>query len=375
MKFIHLSDLHLGKRVNEISMIKDQEDILLKTLGIIDKEQPDCVIIAGDLYDKAIPTAEAVELCDYFLTALANRNLVTFIISGNHDSPERVAFGSKIMSTSKIYISPVYNGNISPITLEDEFGSVNFYLLPFLKPQHVRRFYGDEDISSYQLAMEKVVKNLNINVEERNVAISHQFFTGAQRSDSEDISIGGSDNIDGTIFDDFDYVALGHLHKEQKVGQEKIRYCGTLLKYSFSEVNHEKGVMVVELGAKEELTIKKIPLTPLHDMKELKGEYNQLVSRDYYEQMNTNDYMHITLTDEEDVPEALGRLRTIYPNIMKLDYDNKRTREHKEISNETVIEKSPMDYLKTFYELQNNQPINEEQETFALEIMERLWGK
>ena len=247
MKFVHLSDLHLGKRVNEYSMLEDQEYILTKIINIIDDEKPSGVIIAGDVYDKSIPSAEAVQMFDDFLTRLAKRNLQVFVISGNHDSPERMSFGSRLMDQSGIHISQVYNGQIEPFAMEDDHGAVNVYMLPFVKPAHVKRF-SDESIESYTDALRVTIAEMNVNQSERNILITHQFVTGAMRSDSEDVSVGGSDNVDVSVFDNFDYVALGHIHSPQNCTSERVRYCGTPLKYSFSEAKDNKSVTVVELA-------------------------------------------------------------------------------------------------------------------------------
>ena len=218
MIFIHLSDLHIGKRVNEFSMIEDQEYILKQILNIIDGEAPDGVIIAGDVYDKPVPSAEAVELFDDFIVRLSKRDLPVYIISGNHDSPERLAFGNRLMASSGIHFSSVYNGKTERFELTDEFGTTAIYMLPFVKPSHVRRFYPDDKIESYTDAIEVAVREMHLNQDERNIIITHQFVTGAERSDSEDISVGGTDNVDASAFDGFDYVALGHIHRPQNVG-------------------------------------------------------------------------------------------------------------------------------------------------------------
>lgn len=374
MKFVHLSDLHIGKRVNEFSMIEDQQYILMQILGIIDEVKPQGVIIAGDVYDKPVPSAEAVQLFDDFLYRLSKKNLPVFIISGNHDSPERIAFGSRLMSSSGIHLSPVYNGKVEPITLSDEHGDVCIYMLPFVKPVHIRRYFPDEDISSYTDAIRVAVENMNIDSSKRNVLITHQFVTGATRSESEDISVGGTDNVDASVFDDFDYIALGHLHSPQKCTTDRIRYCGTPLKYSFSEANDKKSVTVAELGSKGSLSISTVPLTPMRDMKEIRGTYQEIVAKSFYENTTyKTDYMHITLTDEEDVPNALGLLRTVYINLMKLDYDNKRTRACGQIAGATDIErKSPLELFADFYEEQNNQPMSEEQEAFMCRLIENI---
>ena len=271
MKFIHLSDLHLGKRVYEYSMLEDQEYILKKILRIVDAEKPDGILIAGDVFDKSVPPAEAVSLFDDFLVHLAKRKLAVFVIAGNHDSPERIAFASRILDASGIHLSPVYNGTIEPICLQDEYGTVNVYMLPFVKPAHVRRFNGEAEITSYSDAIRSAIEKMGINPEMRNILVTHQFVTGATRSESEEISVGGTDNVDAGVFDPFDYVALGHLHTPQNCVSEKIRYCGTPLKYSFSEAKDKKSVTVVELMEKGDVRYKTVELLPRHDLVELRG--------------------------------------------------------------------------------------------------------
>ena len=380
MKLIHLSDLHLGKRVNEFSMVEDQKYILEEILKAIDAEQPEGVIIAGDVYDKPVPSAEAVQLFDGFLWELAARKLQVFVLSGNHDSAERVAFGGRLMDASGIHMSPVYDGKVEPIVLEDGHGPVNIWMLPFLKPAHVRRFYPEAEIESYTDAIQTAVDAMGTDSTVRNLLITHQFVTGATTSESEERSVGGTDNVDGSVFDVFDYVALGHIHRPQNMGSERIRYCGTPLKYSFSEAGHEKSVTVVELGAKGEgeaycpLEIRTIVLKPLHDLREIRGTYLELTAREYYLGTAVDDYLHITLTDEEDVPDAIGKLRIIYPNLMKLDYDNARTRTANTITlAEDVEHRSPLDLFGEFYELQNNQPMSSAQAELMEQLIESIW--
>ncbi len=374
MKLIHLSDLHLGKRVNEYSMLEDQEYILKKILNIIDDENPDGVIIAGDVYDKPVPSAEAVQLFDDFLVSLAKRRLQVFVISGNHDSPERIAFASRIMDAGGIHMSPVYNGVIKPITMHDEYGAVDIYLLPFIKPAHVRRFCDDE-ITTYTDAVKYVVSKMNINPANRNVLITHQFVTGASRSESEEISVGGTDNVDSSVFESFDYVALGHIHSPQNCGSDKIRYCGTPLKYSFSEAKDKKSLTVVELAEKDDVTYRTVELVPKHDLVELKGTYAELTLKSFYENTDwQEDYTRITLTDEEDIPDAVGKLRAVYHRLMKLDYDNKRTRTNAEIGGAADVEsKTPLELFSDFYELQNNQAMTVEQSEYMSRLIENTW--
>lgn len=375
MKIIHLADLHIGKRVNEFSMIDDQKYILNQILEIIDKEKPDAVIIAGDVYDKQVPSIEALELLDSFISDISKRKTTTFIISGNHDSAERLAFGSSLMAMGKIYISPVYNGKISKYTLKNDFGSANFYLLPFVKPNHVKRFFPDEKIESYTDAIRVVVDNLKLDTSEINILIAHQFVTGASRTESEEISVGGLDNVDASVFEDFDYVALGHIHRPQKIGTERIRYCGTPLKYSFSEVNDTKSVSIIEINSKEDFNLRTIPLIPKRDMRKIRGTYEELITKTSYENTNTDDYIHVTLTDEFNVVDAIQKLRVIYKNIMKLEYDNMRTRESRKINlDDMVIEnKNPLEIFSEFYKLQNNQEMDDEQKEIIKKIMEEVW--
>ena len=374
MKLIHLSDLHIGKRVNEFSMLDDQAYILSEILRILDDERPDGVLIAGDVYDKTVPSAEAVALCDAFLCDLAARGIPTFLISGNHDSPERLAFGGRLMAAGGVYVSPVYAGNVTPITLQDEFGTVAVWLLPFVKPAHVRRFAGDTPIESYTDALRVAIEQMPLDPAYRNVLVTHQFVTGGERCESEEVSVGGSDNVDVSVFDGFDYVALGHLHGPQSVERETVRYCGTPLKYSFSESAHQKSVTVVELGNKGDVAVRTVDLTPLRDLREVRGTYAELTDRRTYEGTATADYLHVTLTDEQDVPDALGKLRCIYPNLMKLDYDNTRTRETAVIDGAQAVEnKSPLQLFAEFYELQNNAPMSDEQSALVRDLIETVW--
>ena len=449
MKFIHLADLHIGKRVNAFPMLEDQRYILKQILTILREEQPDGgVILAGDIYDKAIPSAEAVELFDEFLTQLAALRLRVFIIAGNHDSPERIAFGNRLMDRSGIYLSPVYDGHVKRITCPDTISSVpqsadnavdlnastrpaasaaatafatstppvDVYLLPFLKPANVRRFYPEETIESYTDAMRVAIAHMDIDPTHRNLLVTHQFVTGASRSDSEDISVGGTDNVDASVFAPFDYVALGHLHGPQQVRFQPapeedaadqdanlaassadrsespasaverasagpvIRYAGTPLKYSFSEARHHKSVTVVEIGEKKadgvvDVCIDTRELRPLHDMREIRGSYEELTLRANYEGTATDDYIHATLTDEIEVPDAARHLQVIYPNLMKLDYDNARTRGQgsERLELEQLEEKSPLDLFSELFEKQNHKDMTEEQARYVQAQMEKIW--
>lgn len=380
MKLIHLADLHLGKQVNGFSMMEDQRYILEEIIRMIRQEEADAVMIAGDVYDKPVPPAEAVSLFDEFLETLAKMGKEVFVISGNHDSAERLAFGSGLMNRSGIHISPVYSGEIQPVTVSDEYGEVNFWLLPFLKPVHVRRFIEDEKeketVKTYDQALQYVLSHLPVDPQIRNILLTHQFITGAKTSDSEDFSVGGIDHVEAEHFRPFDYTALGHIHRPQKAGSETIRYCGSPLKYSFSEADREKSVPVIELGKKGDISLRLEPLSPLHDMREIRGTYEQVTEKSFYEQKDLQScYVRVTLTDEEDVPDALGKLRLVYPLLMRLDYDNARTRIQNEVSGEEAAEvKTPEDLLEDFYRLQNNHDMNERQKHIAKQCIGKVFG-
>lgn len=375
MKFLHLSDLHLGKRVNGFSMLEDQEFILKKILQIVDAQKPDAVVIAGDVYDKSVPSGEAVTLLDRFLFSLVKRNLQVALIAGNHDSPERLAFGGRLLRQSGIHISPVYDGSVSDLVMTDEHGPVHFWLLPFIKPAHVRAFLGEEaaSVSNETDAVRLAIAGTGFDPRERNVLICHQFVTGASRSDSEEVSVGGSDNVDAEVFEGFDYVALGHLHGPQNVGSERIRYCGTPLKYSFSEKDHVKSVTVVTLGEKGSVEVCAVPLEARRDLREIRGTYEELTLRKNYEGTNTDDYVHLILTDEQDVPDVAARLRTVYPNLMKIDYDNTRTRTQRFEELPADADRRPAAQLVAdFYEIQNGQKMGAEPKAYCEKLLEKI---
>ena len=372
MKFLHLSDLHLGKRVNEFPMLADQKAILAQILKIADDERPNAVLIAGDVYDKSVPPVEAVELFDDFLVKLAARKLPVYVIGGNHDSPERLAFCNRLIDASGIHISPAYGGEVRPLSLADGYGKVNIYMLPFVKPANVRRYFPEEQIESYTDAVRVAISKMQVNAAERNLLVTHQFVTGAARCDSEEISVGGADNVDLSVFDAFDYVALGHIHGAQNISP-RVRYCGTPLKYSFSEAKQQKSVTVAELKEKGTLEIRTVPLTPERDMHEIRGTYEEIASKNFYENTTyRSDYMHVTLTDETDVPDAMAKLRVIYRNLMTLSYDNTRTRARTELGAAAETEKkTPLDLFAEFYEKQNGAPMDEEQRAFVRELIEK----
>ena len=375
---MHLADLHLGKRVNGFSMMEDQEYILNRILEIMEEEQPDGLLIAGDVYDKTIPPAEAVRLMDDFLTAVAAKHVPVFLISGNHDSAERVAFGHQLMQGSGIWISPVYDGTIRHHTLEDRWGEVNIYLIPFLRPSVVRSFFPDVEIEDYTDALRTIIEDLQVDTSRRNVVLAHQFVTAAgalpETCDSEQLSVGGLYRMDGSVFSPFDYTALGHLHGPQRVGSETIRYAGSPLKYSFSELHQKKSVTVAELRAKGETEIRQIPLQPRREMIELRGTFEEILEEARKKGGPQTDYYHMILTDETDVVDALSRLREYYPNIMLLDYDNRRTRSQKEVEQlDRVEERTPGELFAALYEQQNGQEMDSDRKEYLDGLIREIW--
>ena len=376
MKFFHLSDLHLGRRIHEFSLLDDQRFILNQILSLVREEQPDGVLLAGDIYDKPVPPSEAVRLFDQFLTDLSGLSVSVFVISGNHDSAQRLAFGADLMRGSSVYVSPVYDGQVRQVRLTDSYGPVMVHLLPFLRPAAVRHALGDEEIDNSQKAAAAALSHMEIDRSCRNILVAHQFVTGAGRCESEEIPVGGLDSVEAALFDAFDYVALGHLHSPQTVGEKRVRYCGTPLKYSFSEAEQTKSVTVIELREKGEFSQKELPLTPLRDMRKLRGSYQELTARSFYEGFNREDYIHITLTEEEDILDGMTKLRVIYPNLMQLEYDNQRTRNRAAFAAaENVEAKSEQELFEELYEMQNNQPMSGEQKAFVRRLIEELKEK
>ena len=380
MKLMHLSDLHLGKRLNEFSLLEDQCFILQQLVELVRSEQPDCVLLAGDIYDKPVPPAEAVTLFDNFLNKLAQLTTVC-VTSGNHDSAERLAFGAQLMREGGVHFCGLYTGEPQCVTLQDAYGSVHIYLLPFLKPAHVRHCLTPEEaeqVTTYHEALRCAVERLHINAAERNVLVAHQFVTGAQTAGSEAVNVGGVDNIGAEVFAAFDYTALGHIHRAQNVGSERVRYSGTPLKYSFAEWQQEKSVTLVELGEKGSVSVTALLLAPLRDLRKLRGSYEELMSREFYDELPKDsdgllrDFYHLTLTDEEDVPDAVQKLRSVYKNLLQLEYDNKRTRTDNAIEGaERVVEKSPLELMEEFYQLQNNQALSEKQRAYLQGLLEK----
>ena len=392
MKLIHTADLHIGKSVCEHSMLDEQRFILANILEVVATEKPDALLIAGDVYDKSVPSAEAVAVLDEFLVQLSKTGTKVFVLSGNHDSAERIAFGGRIMADRGVYMSPVYSGAFTPVTLKDELGEVDVWMLPFVRPATVRACLESDDdraqVTDYTSATRMAIAQMKFAVGRRNVLLAHQFVTGAERSDSEE-SVGGLDNVDASVFEGFDYVALGHIHKPQNVAKDaagvaRVRYSGTPLKYSLSEKDHKKSLTVVELGGKTQsgladISVREIPLKPAHDVREIRGTFAELVSPEYQrkqvaEGLKLDDYVYVKLTDENDVPDAALKLRGIYPNLMMLDYDNERTRNQRITVGDTKVEqRTPMELFGEFFTDMTKRELNEEESKFVQDIIEGIW--
>lgn len=378
MKLMHISDLHIGKRVNEFSMLEDQEYILNEIIKIAKDENISGIIIAGDVYDKTVPPIEAVDLADEFLTKLVEENISIYMISGNHDSPERLNFGSRIMEKNNLFICGEYDGDLRKIVIEDEYGKLNIYFLPYIKPSIVNNKLGLET-KTYDKSVKEALKVIDIDVESRNILIAHQFVTFGstvpELSDSETKSLGGIDNVDASVFDKFDYVALGHIHKPQKIGREVIRYSGSPLKYSFSECNHKKSVCIVDFKEKNNCEIKLVPLIPKRDMKQLKTSMEDLKSGNILSSIPSDTYMHITLTDDEEVIDAISKVREIFKNVMVLDFDNKRNGENLSdttITSEDLKQKTPKELFVDFFSSQNNVELTESQDEIISNIVNEV---
>ena len=379
MKFFHLADLHLGKRVNGFPMIEDQKIILDQILELADTEHPDAVVIAGDVYDKSIPSVEAVNLMDDFLVELVRRKLQVFVISGNHDSAERVSYGGRVMEQSGIHISPRISG-CGPIRLDDQYGPLYIYLIPYIHPSVVREAYPEEKVTDWTQAMEVLIRNAHVDPAARNIAVAHQYVTASgvrpEECDSEQKHIGGLDNVDYSVFDAFDYVALGHLHGPQRIGRDTVRYAGSPLKYSFSEEKHKKSVTFVEIKEKGQVEYRQLPLVPARDFKTLRGTFGEVMSPGFTAPLSAEDYYRIILTDEQDVDQALARLRKyFYKNLMDLEYDNTRTRTQSDIdAGEEALEKEPIEVLQELFLKQNGTAMNDFQTQTAARLIEEIWG-
>lgn len=379
MRLLHLADLHLGKRVNEFRMLPDQQYILKQILEYLETEPMDGVLIAGDVYDKTVPAAEAVQVFDWFLTELVRKQVPVFVISGNHDSAERLSFGAAIMEHSGVHIAQTFDGRLTPISLEDAYGPVDIYLLPFLRPAQVSVYYPEEKIATYEDAIQAVLDHTTVDRARRNVLVAHQFVTATgtipEESDSEYNSLGGLDKVDCQLLSAFDYVALGHLHGPQKVGRDTIRYAGSPLKYSFSEIYQKKSMTVVELNHIKNVTVQQIPLIPKHDMRRIQGPLEQLLSKEIASQADTEDYLHVVLTDKEEIIDAIGKVRRVYPNVMQLDFEKEDKVETLEGLRCAASAPELPKLFQEFYMEQNQKEPTKEQTDYVKQCLEGLGGE
>ncbi len=384
MKVLHVADLHVGKRVNGFSMLEDQRHILAQILDIAAEQQASALLVAGDIYDKASPSAEAVALFDDFLTRAVAAGVRVLAVPGNHDSAERIAYAQKLLSHQGVSFPPVYAGEVERVVLTDEHGDVSFWLLPFLKPGDVRRFFPDEEIGdSYGKALRAALSTCDIDPGERNVVLSHQLVTAfgeaPDRADDE-IKLGGLDNVDFGVYADFDYVALGHVHRSQRVGRDTVRYSGSPLKYSFSEARYDKSAVLVEIGVKPDgaavgecVDVQLVPLEPLHDLREVRCSLAEATAQ----AAPTEDYVHITLTDEKPQLDAVARVRDVFPNVMALDYEF-ATALVPRTCVRAALDPDEMDIVslfKAFYQEQTGGAINEDQEKLLQEFAHSVEGR
>lgn len=380
MKFIHLSDLHLGKRIHEMSMYADQKYIIEKITEIIACEKPDAVLIAGDIYDRAQPSGEAMRILDDFLVELSDMGVEVFAISGNHDSADRISFGSRLMDRSGIHMSTAFDGSLQKHVFRDKYGDVNIYMLPFIKPINVRAFHDEIERDDYTGAIREVIGAANggsgIDRTQRNILIAHQYVTGAERSDSEE-QIGGLENADAKVFADFDYTALGHLHRPQEAesgsSDAVIRYCGTPLKYSFSEINDRKSVTIVEIGKKGKTDIKTTELKPLHEMRQIKGTFDEIMHKTFWEGTDYPDaYVSITLTDQDIIPDAVRKLRSVYHNILEMKYEKDFAAQTDTAAGTETNDKTPMEIFEEFFHQAVGRPLTDVMRRFIKEKMDKV---
>lgn len=377
MKILHLADLHLGKRVNEMSMIEDQKYILQEIIQLIEQEKVGIVLLCGDIYDKAIPTIEAIHLLDGFLDQLAKLDVKVLLIAGNHDSVDRLSFGRNLLRRSNLYIAAQFENEIEKLTIKEDGIVVNFYMLPFVKPAYINHILKIQT-ETYEECLRYLIENTKIDQEETNILLTHQFVTAGKEkpesSDSETSNLGGIDNIDFRIFDDFDYVALGHIHKPQAMGREMVRYAGSILKYSFSEATINKKATILTIDENKKISLSYHPLEPMRDMREIKCSLNELLKKEC-EIGNEQDYMHVILTDEEQILDAIGKVRTIYPNVMQISFANRRHMKEFEVvkmREDQISDQNPMELFEEFYKMQNHIDLDEKRAKLALSVFEEV---
>ena len=374
MKLAHISDLHLGKTLYNYSLIEDQEYILEQIVGILVEKKVEVLMIAGDVFDKNVAPEAGLKVFRKFLNRLVESKIKVLIISGNHDSAERLTFGGEFMTEKGIFFSKVYDGKIEPVSFEDEYGPVNFYLLPFIKPQIVNHYIEGNEIDTYEEAVQFAVKNMNINTSERNVILAHQNILSAKRCESEENIIGGLDAVSDAVFKDFDYTALGHIHSQQKIGKNNVFFCGTPLKYSVSEFDQEKKMPIISLAEKGKVDIEMISLIPKRDLRKITGTLDEILTSAKNDPNNHEDFIDITLTNEDEVMDAMASLRTVYPNVLKLSYDNKASRAAENVEKFSgVNEKKPLEIFEAFYQSRRGTEMNDEQKNYIQALIEKIW--
>ncbi len=375
MKLLHLADLHIGKIIYEQSLLEDQKYMLKEIIKIIEREKIEVLLLSGDIYDRSVPPAEAVDVLSEFLNTLIKiLKIKVFIISGNHDSKERLNFGSKIFENDGLYIQTNYEGKIKQIELNSQ---INIYMLPFVKPVEVKQYFQNEKIDTYNDAIELIIKNEKIDKNKINILMVHQFVTANNKNpetcESEIINVGGIENVDAANFNQFDYVALGHIHGPQKISKDTIRYAGTMLKYSFSEVNHNKSAVLIDVKSKNNITYKLLPLEPIRDMRVIKGPIEELLKEGNYKETNTQDYIKAIITNEEAIYDAIGQIRKVYPNTLSLEIANIKTAaQNMNLEKiEDLKQKDEFELFDDFYEFQNNIKLDEEQKEIVKQVIKQ----
>lgn len=388
MRIVHTSDWHIGKIVNEYSMIEDQKYFLDKLVELLRKEEAEALIIAGDIYDRSVPPAEAVELLDKILSKIVLELKIPILaIAGNHDSAERLSFGNKLLSDKGLYIEGDFNGEVKKVTLEDQAGKVNFYLLPYIDPAQARVLYDNPEIKTHNDMMREIVSRIEqtLDINERNILIAHGYVSysyedkehrgGLEVCDSErPLSIGGTDLVDGSIFEKFDYVALGHIHGPQKVGSNKIRYAGSLLKYSISEWKQKKSIPVVEIDQDKNLKVELLEIKPMRDLRVIRGPLDELLMRTNHEGTNLNDYIFAEITDEGEILDAISKLRAVFPNIMGLRMVNSSlgSENSKTAAGDNFREKSLAELFGEFYINLKGKEMDSARNSEIIKILEEL---
>lgn len=381
MRLLHTGDLHIGKMLHEFSLLEDQREILGQISRIAEEEKADGVILAGDLYDRTIPAKEAVLVFDEFLTGLIDAGRLVFAVNGNHDSGERLSFASALLEKRGLYIAGRFEGGLKKIVCTDEYGTVNVYLMPFVKPAQIKEWAGWEgDGFFYQQEAEAILGTAQIDTSERNVLVAHHFVTDCGRepelSDSDSrVQVGGTDQVEAALFSDFDYTALGHIHRSQQIGERAVYYAGSPLKYSFSEAGQEKSVLLIDLKEKGNITVTKRPLTPLHDMRRIRGRLQELIREEVVCAADREDYLSVTLTDKDELLEPIQTLRSVYPNVMQLIIEKDEGSEERSFSAVGDIrKKSSLELFSEFYEQVRGEKPDEERLCVVREALEEIEG-